>query len=1079
MLHACALRNTNTNSSVGDFEKSSSFRLDECNFDQISRESKELAKSSKKSLTSKNVIDEPKFGFPALHLMNTLTPRMERTIFPSKGSINDAAQSLVHSEAVLTKNSTLERNNGKRKGRKRKLTASEGSKIPDKDTTINTDALCEREDPSNFGVYVIASNLNGIVSPSEARPVVMHLTSSSQSLLSSFNHQNSECDKTNKSFLSRKSKTTKNSTDLIVQAWSEIPGLERVTCPITSICFSSRSRCGPEAWSKIISAVDEAKRRSGESPPCESFSEPVISEIFAENGLNAITQEGVILIGFKDGSLMASFVSNNYSPSKEPILVKHDDHDLVITSVVTILRMPGNEPIISIQLISLEIDETQEGSQLSQKPCIILCAGALGTIVTLPSSNYLRSSLKLAEEIEIAHRLIPCKSRLVSIGCLAVHFPDNKVEHTGVISKGSSSKTVQSPLISLIATDDLGRTTQHSFPIYCGKPLQETPVKSLRLPRFSRFSSSIAPLPSGVSAKSVFVLLARKNKIAVLAIPSSITTFKDDETQGIYDHDTDAFDGRWHGVGLIHVLLPKLSIISSMNDEKKTIAIQNHSSENKASKLREILDKIESFNTNEKEKFPPVDETNSRSNLAMREIRDTIKAVSFLSDGVFATATIQDNTPITDHLQRNRLRFDFNIEDFQFINQGKNSYHLSLHLLQSRSTSLSDFLRPESARCTHPICYRSTLRHDRVFTKVLYGGTSTSVSETIRIYEDRTPSNPLTLDFSVYDLLPLICFASFGTIYIHANSKDHNWCQSYKLKGDVGLGAVSSVCAEVKAKRLHYCGSTYCNGEQILGVALPFHVVTHDNPEIPLIHDILSISKELSVPVQNQFGDSSARTSAERSVYHYYKSHRDQSNSSENFVLPVFNEERLIKQHSHPSGRGRIEEKESTYCCSNSLQVLNFQQFGKMTSEGHESSERLVNLGNGSLVLTFAPSRNSAQVGEFGFAVASSFSTPNETLALLPLVRQCFIHRILQLTIDERMPRGGHDEMKLLGLYHNLLSKKQTMNVAKHVAKASGELHSTSDFSKTGSCDDSSLDFLLARSLSLYETLRSLRVVLN
>jgi len=586
----------------------------------------------------------------------------------------------------------------------------------------------------------------------------------------------------------------------------------------------------------------------------------------------------------------------------------------------------------------------------------------------------------------------------------------------------------------------------------------------------------------------VLVLLVRKSKVSVLAIPSSFTIIERDKDQEILEHNTNVLAYRWRGVGLIHALLPKLSKMScvAMDGEKNANAIRNHTSESKSSKLRELLDKIESFNSNEKAPSSPVDDMTS---LAMREVRDSLKGVSFLSDSLFATATIQDHSRRTDHLHCHRLRFNFSMKDLQFISQATNSYQLSLHLLQSRSTSLSDFLRPESTKTTHPICYRSSSRDDQRFTKVLYGGTSTSVFGSNWKSGERSFSNPVIVDVSVYDLLPMMCIASFANVYTYANPKDHNccshhiWCQSAKLQGDVGHEAVSPVRVEiVEAKRLHHCGITSCCGEQILGVALPFHVSTPDNHEIPLTHDILSISRGSSLSDRNQAGDPSARTSAERAVYKYYNSHYLQSRSSEDFVLPVFREELLIQHLSHPSGRGKINKKAIAVamCCSNSLQVLNAQQLDQMVLVGGETPERLVNLGNGPLVLTFVPSQDKAPVGEFGFAVASGCSTPNETLSLLPLVRQCFIRRILQLRANARIPHGRHDEMKLLALYHNLLPKKHTLKVAKHVAKSSGDLISkSSDTSKTGSSDDACFESILARSLSLYQALRSLSVVLT
>lgn len=1093
VLHACTFRDATENSTAEEVENGYSFRLDECNFDQIPNEPNEIAETIKKSTTTMKVTSELKPKYPRLHLMNTLTARMERTTFPSIGSNNDAIQSSVHSEAVLTQNSTPKKRNGIRRGRKRKLITSEGSSTINKDTITNADAPSEPERNSNFGVYVVASNLNGIIPPSEARPVVMHLTSSIQTL-----HSSSKCDKSNKTFTTHKSNTTKNSIHWTGRAWSEIPGLERVHCPITSILFTSRSKCGPEAWARIISAIHEAKRSSGETPPSEFISSSLNSDIVAENGSHTKTNgEGVVLMGFQDGSLMASLINNNSSPSKDYKLVQRYNHDLDVAPAVTIFRMPGNEPIISIQQISLTIDGGHEDSEQSQTPSFILCTGALGTIVRMTSSKPLHSSLKLSETFEVEHRLIPCESRLVSMGCLALHFPDYEVGENGVIATEMTSEFVQSARISLIATDDLGRTTLHSFRFYHGKPL-----RSLRLPQFGGISSSIAPLPSDVSAKSVLVLLVRKSKISVLAIPSPFTIFERDKDQRIVEHNSDILAYRLRGVGLIHALLPKLSKMSclAIDSERNANAIRNRTSECKSSKLGELLDKIDSFDSNEKVSSSHVDDMTS---LAIREVRDSLKAFSFLSDSLLATATIQDHSRRTDHLQCHRLRFNFSMKDLQFLSQATNSYQLSLHLLQSRSTSLSDFLRPESAKSTHPICYRSTSRDDRRFTKVLYGGTSTSVFGSNWKNGERFFSNPVIVDISVYDLLPMTCFASFANIYTYANSKDQNccshhiWCQSAKLQGDVGHEAGSPVRVEiVEAKRLHHCGITSCCGEQILGVVLPFHVstadnneipLTHDvlsnsNHEIPLTHDILSISRGSSLSDHNHSSDPSARTSAERAVYKYYNSHYLQSKSSEDFVLPVFREELLIQHLSHPSGRGKIDKKAIAVamCCSNSLQVLNAQQLHQTVLVGRETPERLVNLGNGPLVLTFVPSQDNAPVGEFGFAVASGCSTPNETLSLLPLVRQCFIRRILQIRADARIPHVRHDEMKLLALYHNLLTKKHTLKVAKHVAKSSEDLiPRSSDASKTGFSDDACFESILARSLSLYQALRSLSVVLT
>jgi len=109
-------------------------------------------------------------------------------------------------------------------------------------------------------------------------------------------------------------------------------------------------------------------------------------------------------------------------------------------------------------------------------------------------------------------------------------------------------------------------------------------------------------------------------------------------------------------------------------------------------------------------------------------------------------------------------------------------------------------------------------------------------------------------------------------------------------------------------------------------------------------------------------------------------------------------------------------------------------------------------------------------VCDVAFAVGSSLITPNESLSILPLIRQATIRRGLERYYRHRSSRMSKDYLSLLEAYHGLLHGKQTKKITRHIQRTSEELLANIDKAPANECPTTTL----TSSITLYEILRTI-----
>jgi hypothetical protein len=110
-------------------------------------------------------------------------------------------------------------------------------------------------------------------------------------------------------------------------------------------------------------------------------------------------------------------------------------------------------------------------------------------------------------------------------------------------------------------------------------------------------------------------------------------------------------------------------------------------------------------------------------------------------------------------------------------------------------------------------------------------------------------------------------------------------------------------------------------------------------------------------------------------------------------------------------------------------------------------------------------------VCDVAFAVGSSLITPNESLSILPLIRQATIRRGLE-RYRHRSSRMSKDYLSLFEAYHGLLHGKQTKKITRHIQRTTEELLANIDKAPANEC----LTTTLTSSITLYEILRTLNI---
>lgn len=273
-------------------------------------------------------------------------------------------------------------------------------------------------------VYAVASSLNeSHLLPSQTPPAVIRL---------SFENENDL-----------------NTSKLKGASWSKIPGLEHVHSPMTCVTFASRSSCGNQLWATFMSMI----RHGG-------------SQDYVETNIGNV-DEGIVLMGFQNGSLYAATVING-----EP------------GHASRMLQLNNGEPFLSLKLLRHEFAEPK-----------LMCIGVLGTLAMI------RSDKNGAVKVDM--KRLPFHGRLCSLACVGNH-------------KHASNCTD----ISLIATNDMGKTHFYQLSLNC-KESNERKNGNLQLLNVFRLPISHGTASIGTKALE-FVWSSSSGKVSLLRIASDL-----------------------------------------------------------------------------------------------------------------------------------------------------------------------------------------------------------------------------------------------------------------------------------------------------------------------------------------------------------------------------------------------------------------------------------------------------------------------------------------------------------------------------------------------------------------------------
>jgi hypothetical protein len=273
-------------------------------------------------------------------------------------------------------------------------------------------------------VYAVASSLNeSHLLPSQTPPAVIRLT---------FENENDL-----------------NTSKLKGASWTKIPGLEHVHSPMTCIAFASRSSCGNQLWATFMSMMRYEERQD-----------------YVETNIGNV-DEGIVLMGFQNGSLYAATVING-----EP------------GHASKMLQLNSGEPFLSLQILRDEFAEPK-----------LMCIGVLETLAMIHSDKN--------GAVKVDMKRLPFHGRLCSLACVGNH-------------KHASNCTD----LSLIATNDMGKTHFYQLSLNC-KESNERKNGNLQLLNVFRLPISHGTASIGTKALE-FVWSSSSGKVSLLRIASGL-----------------------------------------------------------------------------------------------------------------------------------------------------------------------------------------------------------------------------------------------------------------------------------------------------------------------------------------------------------------------------------------------------------------------------------------------------------------------------------------------------------------------------------------------------------------------------
>ena len=932
---------------------------------------------------------------PPLCTMNTLSARSELT---QSVPINGTAIGLTSTRSPDTRSSPSKYspiNSSKSNGRKRK----------------HSPASCKAEDAiTPERIYLVASSLNDSLLPSESPPIVMMLSSSIDE--------------------SQDVRTCR----LAGLACTTVPGLDHIDVPMTCIFFASRSKCGPKIWDGILlamrSSIDAEAMTPGDSQQKEC-------------------DEGVVLMGFQDGTLQASLVATNRACASSNVT-------LDIGEATTLLRLSSNEPLISLQLLPTSLP-FGSATPFSQPPFLV-CVGALGTIISLASTHADTPRFSIGYTIE------PYRGRWLSAKCVGYRFLDK----TGEIGD-----------LSFVGVNDTGQIFLHrqlipgnrnGGEVNDNKRFEE---RIVRLPIPAGMASSICAFPEQLFATPnssctyvTYTISYPSGKITVIRMPI---------TQGIFANQPLPSRQRCLHHGASSSILSALTGKDSSEHQHlyaNKIETPRVKPQRGSSRLQSLLQKLESVSAKQKknESMRHVDSISRRLEHATKEIRDVTRIAAYVKN----SRSSHSSSPIrfeTVQLMNGVLECEVACRKLQLTRQSATTWIPSVHILQSCMHGISPMLRPQSTNGMPPLCYRLMLTRDCRPTKVVYGGTATSYNE---CYYDVDFGSTVKIVVPMYDLMPVSIYASMSMVYADhgsapvTNIHDNTWyrsetiaCASKDGGWDRGLRTLQPVLHSSGYACARRSKGSECN--EFLGVSLPFDLVGNKCSTTLDILTYCSIGDSDRGPLTS---DGVSRDIAEKHVLRWYQNQPSQTSSQHVYVFPRLKEQQLIRRHS-----GSITgdtEYAKVHCCSSSVRCTGIECDPNHPSSGTKTC--CVNIGFGPMAMVYnTPEKD---VCDVAFAVGSSLITPNESLSILPLIRQATIRRGLERYYRHRLSRMSKDYLSLFEAYHGLLHGKQTKKITRHIQRTTEELLANIDKAPANECPTTTL----TSSITLYEILRTLNI---
>jgi len=737
----------------------------------------------------------------------------------------------------------------------------------------------------------------------------------------------------------------------------------------------------------------------------------------------------------------------------------------------------------------------------------------LGSMVTLASSTELDEKKGHREVVETTPKFImgnalkSCGGRWISMACVGYRFSDRR---DGDLASSASLDSIHSVDVSFVGVNDSRHAFLHRWSVSYNRPSLEKvndrgcdDQSVYRLPIPSRMASSIHAFPRLLCASSkdssmhvTFAMSAPNGKTIVSRMPlpamkvTSQTTFP--------------------SMDLLHrgsVVNLFLSSAPKGKDGTEDVAEKsrktNQHDKNQPSKLQPLLQKLESATRkqNKNETNHVIDSFNRQSDHATREIREATQIAAFINK---PSSTGNMRSPMQCEIKnRNRpnpgmLEYIVTAEKLPLAKLPATVWLPSVHILQSCLNALSPILRPGSIKSMPPLCYRRTMRGgDGRPLIVLYGGTATSysgcdVNRDLQCSLGRT----MNIDVPMNDFIPVSAYVSLSMIYAANNSENiqgihgDTWSKSANIVGtsshDRWQPMRGTHKRTVPSEVLHLNGSAKHAGfhsgnrfgnEEFLGVSIPFQMGTKMNNTPLLYFDILAsnTSNGHHHDIVNSRGEKSARDAAENQV----KNQSSQTNPGREYVIPSIKEQHSIRYHSRSSTRAGKAEDATVYCCSTLMQCTS-----ACDTLLHGREVYCANLGFGPVSIVRRSGREEKDaisergIGNLGIAIGSNIVTPSESMAILPLIRQAIARRCLEELI--RPPKMGKskNDLKLLESYHRIVSDKQTAKLTKYIIRSSEGLLVNIEKLQEDTCDHLCPKDLLASSISLYETMRTISIPL-